>query len=265
MKKLLNAVLRQAGYQIVRTNNPNPLSPRFRQVVRELYGCYRDMKFANLEDLDDATLDLMTRLDGTQISEAIYILHSLRETRDLPGDVCEFGVAQGYTSTLLSSTIRATQKHIWLYDSFQGLPKPTKKDKLKDDIFGLKSMEAYEGTMKHSIEVVKNNLRQIRFPEDRTHIIDGFIEQTLVGANRPKKVSFAYVDFDFYDPIKTALIFLDTVIAEGGVVIVDDYDFFSEGAKIAVDEFHALNRERYLLELPIRSAGHFALLKRKRI
>lgn len=263
MKQLLKGILAKAGYKIERSDNPNPLTPRFKRLLREIYGCYHDMRFSDLEPVDDTTIDLLAQLDGTQISEAIYILHALHQTRSLAGDVCEFGVAQGYTSALIGHTIKSGDKKLWLFDSFEGLPAPTSKDKLKDDIFNLKSMEAYEGTMKHSIEMVKSNLRKVGFPESRTGIIDGFIEKVILTATLPEKVSFAYVDFDFYNPIKTALEFLDKVVEKGGIIIVDDYDFFSEGAKVAVDEFYAAHNSRYQLELPIPSAGHFAVLKRK--
>lgn len=263
MKKIVKSLLARAGYKMEKLDNPNPLAPRFQQLLKEHYGTYKDLKFANLPELDDTLMKLICRLDGTQISEAIYILNALETVKNVQGDVCEFGVAQGYTSSLLGYLIRPTEKALWLFDSFEGLPAPTIEDKLKDDIFNLKSMEAYAGTMKHSVESVRGNLSQVGFPENRVHIIDGFIEKTIATATLPKKVSFAYVDFDFYNPIKTALEFLDSVIVPQGVIVVDDYDFFSEGAKIAVDEFYAQHADKYLMELPIPSAGHFALLKRK--
>lgn len=263
MKTIIRNLLAGIGYKIERMDNPNPLAPKFEKLVKEHYGSYRDLKFGNLPDLDEKTLELIMRLDGTQISEAIYILNSVTRVIKLQGDVCEFGVAQGYTSALLGHAIKSSDKNLWLFDSFEGLPAPTAKDKLKDDIFNLKSIEAYQGTMKHSVESVLNNLKGVDFPIKRTRVIDGFIEDTITANEMPKAVAFAYVDFDFYNPIKTALEFLDKVIVKDGVIIVDDYDFFSEGAKTAVDEFYTENSKNYLLELPIRSAGHFALLTRK--
>ena len=65
----------------------------------------------------------------------------------LDGDVCEYGVAQGATSTLIAKTING-MKDLFLFDSFEGLPKPSKEDGLKDDIFNLGDMSRYEGTMK---------------------------------------------------------------------------------------------------------------------
>lgn len=262
MKEIIKSIFNIFGYKIERVNNPNVLMPKFQRLLKEHYSCYVDLKFPDLPPLDDRMVDLIIGLDGTQVSEAIYILNSLNQIDQVEGDICEFGVAQGYTSALLGYTIKESQRNLWLFDSFEGLPAPTMNDKLKDDIFNLKSIEAYKGTMKHSVENVLNNLKKVSFPENRIRIIDGFIETTIHNIEMPKTVAFAYVDFDFYLPIKTALEFLDKVLSKNGIIIIDDYDFFSEGAKIAVDEFFALHKQDYTLELPIPSAGYFAILKR---
>lgn len=68
------------------------------------------------------------RLRGTPPTEAFYILEGLNRTRQVPGDVCEFGVAQGETSALIANEIRdVTSRKIYLYDLFESLPKPTQK------------------------------------------------------------------------------------------------------------------------------------------
>lgn len=262
MKKIIKKILASSGYKIERVDNPNPLFRRHHKLIQEHYECYRELIFKNLPPIDEDTTKLLGQLDGTQISEAIYLLNALQETKQLPGDVCEFGVAQGFTSALIADTIKPSNKNLWLFDSFQGLPAPTEKDILKDDIFNLKDIRAYQGTMKHGIESVSGNLKNTQFPESRVFIVDGFIEDTIKNRALPKSISFAYVDFDFYNPIKVALEFLDQVVQPSGIIMVDDYDFFSEGAKIAVDEFFAARKEYYQLTLPMVSAGHFALLKR---
>ena len=181
---------------------------------------------------------LLARLLGTQPSEAYFIVHALAMSKDVRGDVCEFGVAQGETSALIANEIQSGNKVLHLFDSFEGLPKPTEKDKLKDDIFSLGSMEAYSGTMLCPEEMVCARLRAISFPAQRFVIHKGFIDQVLRDdSSLPKEVSFAYVDFDFYDPIKLTLDFLHRRTSTGAIIIVDDYDFFSTGVKTAVDEF----------------------------
>ncbi len=59
--------------------------------------------------------------------------------------------------------------------------------------------------------------------------------------------------------------FLDHNSPSGAVFVVDDYDFFSAGAKTAVDEFVTLKNSKsnhYLLEIPDKKFGCFAILKK---
>lgn len=173
-------------------------------------------------------------------------------------------MAQGETSALIANEIAKNGKILHLFDSFEGLPAPTDKDQLKDDIFSLGSMDAYQGEMSCPLEMVKSRLAMINFPESRYCIHQGFIEDLIKSKIEfPENVSFAFVDFDFYEPIKIVLEFLDLTLSEGGVIMVDDYDFFSTGAKTATDEFiENMNSERqkYELEIPDKQLGYFAMI-----
>jgi hypothetical protein len=206
--------------------------------------------------------ELMTQLLGTNLSEAFHLISHLNHVLNLGGAVCEFGVAQGATSALIANEIRETDKDYWLFDSFEGLPKPTNRDKLIDDVFDLGSIEKYQGTMACGQQQVIDRLNAVRFPFERVKVVPGFIETTAKYADLPQEVCFAYVDFDFYEPIKIALELLDARLPAGGVVIVDDYGFFSEGAQAAVDEFVEEHRQRYTKEPSPEWAGNFCVLTR---
>ena len=206
---------------------------------------------------------LLHELIGTTIGEAIYIIHSLQIALAAGGDVCEFGVAQGATSRLLASEILETDRTLWLFDSFEGLPAPSGEDKLIHDIFNLGSMERYKGTMASPETEVLKKLESIAFPRARTKVKKGWVRETIKQGELPSRVSFAYVDFDFYEPIKDALEFLDTRMAPGGQIIVDDYGFFSAGAQLAVDQFVEAADGRFGFELPLPFAGHFCVLSKR--
>ena len=215
----------------------------------------------------DRRPELLGRQMGTPPAEAYAIVESLARTAQLEGDVCEFGVAQGEISALIAGEILVTKKHLHLFDSFEGLPPPTDKDTLKDDIFSLGSIEAYTGRMANPETLVRGRLNAVRSPDSRVHVHRGFFEDLIAAkADFPSRVSFAYVDFDFYAPVKLALEFLAEVTAVGAMVIVDDYDYFSTGVKSAVDEFLSERRSagrEYELVVPDTVYGHFAILKRK--
>jgi O-methyltransferase len=244
------------------TNMP-VLQRRYLQSIAELHGCFRERITPDMP-FTEGREGLLAELLGTQVSEALWLLAYLHRSILLPGDLCEFGIAQGCTSALIANEIRQTNKKLWLFDSFQGLSKPTKKDILIDDIFNLGSMAAYEGAMKCPVAEVKQRLNAIKFPNNRVEIVPGFIEETIRLRGLPETVCFAYVDFDFYEPILLALDFLARAISIGGTVLVDDYGFFSAGAQAAVDEFVEKQKGAFELILPPAWSGHFAILTKTR-
>ncbi|MCZ8054038.1 TylF/MycF/NovP-related O-methyltransferase, partial [Microcystis sp.] len=134
-------------------------------------------------------------------------------------------------------------------------------------IFDLGNMEAYRGKMRCREGMVLERLRKISFPEHRYVIHKGFFDRILEGAeNLPARVSFAYVDFDLYEPIKQVLEFLHPLTSPGAVIIVDDYGFFSSGVKTAVDEFIQDKNDRekvYEYMIPDTRYGHFIVLTKK--
>ena len=201
---------------------------------------------------------LLDALVGTSRDEAAEILRSLAEVRDLSGAICEFGVAQGCTSALIANEIRDEPTVLHLFDSFQGLPAPSEEDTLLDDIFNLGTMAAYAGQMSCPRAMVEDRLRAIEFPPVRIAIHAGFVADTLREVSAlPLMVKFAYVDLDLYEGTRDALAWLDRVAVPGAVVIVDDYDFFSSGAKAAVDEFLF-----HSMKWSMKMGEHFVKLKR---
>ncbi|MBA3849093.1 MAG: hypothetical protein C0502_03755 [Opitutus sp.] len=245
---------------------PEPLAPHLPRVypglVSEHHAALRTLLFPHLPQQPGRDA-LLAQLLGTSISEATFILDALHRSLGSAGDVVEFGIAQGATSALLANELRGTGRTLWLYDSFAGLPAPSPEDELKDDIFNLGSIARYKGEMACPREEVEERLRRIGIAGDAVRIVPGFIDETLA-QDAPAQVCFAYVDFDFYAPIGLALEFLDRTLAPGGWIVVDDYDFFSTGAKRAVDEFLQRRGADYEFSLPPAFAGHFCRLRRRR-
>jgi O-methyltransferase len=238
-------------------------NPRFRKSVKHLHNLVKDFVLPTLPDLDPARLDNLSDLAGLPVPQAFYLLDHLNRTLSLPGDVCEMGVAQGNTSRMLAHEIRQTDKNLWLFDSFQGLPAPTEEDKLIDDIHQLGDIRKYQGNMNCQRAWVEEKLAKISFPASRTRIIEGFFDDTTPATKTlPSQVCFAFVDFDFYKPIKDALEWLETSLVGGGTIIVHDYGFFSSGAQTAVDEFLAARKNTFTLSLPHSVAGNMAIISK---
>lgn len=210
---------------------------------------------------------LLSRLLGTPPAEAYFIIDAIERTKSLEGDICEFGVAQGETTALIANEILQTSRILHLFDSFEGLPEPTDKDRLKDDIFSLGSMDAYAGKMSCPEDMVVSRLKAVSFPENSYKIHKGFIEKVILDEeNLPEKVCFAYVDFDFYEPILVTLNYLHSVMPSGSMIVVDDYDYFSTGVKTAIEEFlddKDPDNRFYDLFVPDTQLGYFAVLTKR--
>jgi O-methyltransferase len=272
-KSKTKSVIRYLGYDIIKKTKSDKISEGsdsddilvLKDNFKELCNGYEYLfsRQFGMVPKDQLRTDIMQRLKGTGPSEAYFLIHSLDKTKEIDGDICEFGVAQGETSSLIANEISLGSKVLHL---FEGLPKPTKKDILKNDIFKLGNIEAYEGTMNCPEQMVLNRLKKLNFPEDRYYIHKGFIERLITEKEDfPSKVAFAYLDFDFYEPTKIVLNFLDTVMDKNAIILVDDYDSFSTGAKSAVDEFIAEKNKseiKYEIFIPDKVFGCFALLTR---
>lgn len=265
LKRALKKTFALLGYELHRSSGQWVNFSNFVNLAQAYEQCLYEM--GNIFEANENRLKLLSRLEGTLPSEAYFIVHGLAKCKDNDGVVCEFGVAQGETSALIANEILSSKKVLHLFDSFKGLPKPTEKDHLKDDIFSLGSMQAYTGTMSCPEELVRTRLKTISFPSQRFVIHKGFIDHVLrYDSNLPKEVCFAYVDFDLYEPIKLTLDFLHRTTSTGAIIIVDDYNFFSTGVKTAVDEFleeKNLNKMIYDFLVPNTRYGYFAVLTRK--
>lgn len=263
---LVNRVLASFGLRLQRIHisksDKKVAGWKFEEVLHEFHDVATSQFFPGLPP-KAGRLDLLSKLEGTTIIESLWILDSVYKTLEVDGDYCEFGVAAGATATLVANELRDSNKLLWLFDSFEGLPEPTEKDFLINDFWNLGSIEAYQGTMKYPADTVRCKLSSIGFPEGRVRIIAGFIEETIEQSPLPEMVSLAFVDFDFYKPILTALNFLAGHLSDGGHIIVDDYGDFSAGAQAAVDEFYESHQGSFSLEIAPAWAGHFAVLEKK--
>jgi len=264
VKKIILKLLSKFGYKIIRINASDVKFENFKNLTEAYEKIFIETRDTKLIKRDEIRPKLLARLLGTPPSEAYFIIEALAKIEMLDGDVCEFGVAQGATSALIANEIKKQDKNLHLFDSFEGLPKPSNKDQLKDDVFSLGNIEAYAGSMSLPEEMVISRLKEISFPESRYIIHKGFIKELIQNDKKmPTKVSFAYLDFDFYEPTKTVLDFLDKVTPSDAIIIVDDYNYFSTGVKTVVDEFvksKNANKHTYDLQIPDIEYGYFVIL-----
>lgn len=148
-----------------------------------------------------------------------------KETQFIPGSIAEIGVYKGGTARLLCEY---TQKHVYLFDTFTGLPQVDKSVDLHNtgdfsDTSALHVSEVLEPYTNYS-------MYKGIFPKQNSEIVKdlGF--------------SLVHLDVDIYDSVKQCLEFFTPRMTKGGIIVLDDYNAPTcPGAKVAADEYAKLN------------------------
>lgn len=183
--------------------------------------------------------------------EVQIILNELAKTSDIPGDVVEFGCYAGDTSVQLASAMRDNpDKWLYLYDSFEGLPAKTAADKSAD------GWRFQKGELRTSPDTVAHKFRKYQLPDPV--IIKGWFNE-LQDDDLPAQISFALLDGDFYESIKTSLKLVAPRLSQDGIIVVHDYrNAALPGSAKAVNEFLEKQSQNYTLSI----RGQFAILKK---
>ena len=173
-----------------------------------------------------------------------YIVNS-----KLEGEIVECGVWRGGSSMLAAITLKKyfSNKKIYLYDTYDGMSKPTKEDISFD---GLDAKKKWGGEKSSkwcyaSLDDVKANMDLTGYSSENLVFVKGLVEDTIP-ETMPDKISLLRLDTDFYESTKHELEHLFPKLVKGGVLILDDYGHW-RGAKKAVDEYFAENNIRILL------------------
>lgn len=161
--------------------------------------------------------------------ESQKIVEFARLQLEAPGDYVEFGCYEGDTSLLLTEVLLGTEKRLWIYDSFEGLPDKTKED--ESEI----GRDFKKGELSVAKKDVKKRFLRAGLP---VPIITKAWFDELKDESLPEKIAFAFLDGDFYNSVRDSLRLVGSKMVEGGVIIVHDYDNPAlPGVAKAVDEW----------------------------
>lgn len=158
----------------------------------------------------------------------------------VPGDFVECGVWRGGASFLMADLLRRYQisdRRVWLFDSFRGLPAPTDLDgPAAADYVQAVDSPKYLDNCSASIEEVEAAAERLGLaPRIRT--IKGWFDETLPQfRNNVGPIALLRVDADWHDSVLCCLESLYDQVSPGGFVIFDDYNDW-DGCAIAVHEF----------------------------
>ena len=178
-----------------------------------------------------------------------YIINS-----KIPGDFVECGVLKGGSAMVIAHTLikmKETNRKIYLYDTFEGMSKPSDKDRRISD--GTSAINKWKKQQKKRynkwcfvpLSEVKKNLFSTRYPQKNLIFIKGKVEDTIP-KYIPSKIAILRLDTDWYESTKHELNYLYPLLIKNGVLIIDDYGHWA-GSKKAVDEYFTENNISILL------------------
>lgn len=229
----MNTLLKKHGpliYTIL-----NPLRWWWLQSVNRFYAPVRGVLVTYSDRRRAKIFDLVTKIKREQVTlmqpNEGYQLHSaVTSTAKIPGDIAEVGVYKGGSAKIIAEAMG--KKTLHLFDTFEGLPEPSKHDHFVHT----------KGLFSASLAGVKHYLRTYKhiryyqgiFPASAKHI--------------PKrKYSFVHLDIDLYEGTKDSLAYFYPKMSRGGIMMSHDYAALP-GVKKAVDEFF-LNKPEVIVEL----------------
>ncbi len=183
-----------------------------------------------------------SQLSSKRLSN-LYELTKEIEKKKIRGAFVECGVRMGGSCAIMVSISRKvkSQRKIWLFDSFEGMPEPQEIDgKIVSKWSGGVSTGRLTPTGWNvaSIEKVKKLFfENFNFDQEDILIKKGWLQHTLpVSKLEVGEIAILHLDVDLYESTKVCLDYLYDNVVQGGYIIVDDYNFFV-GCKIAVDTF----------------------------
>ncbi|MBS1735998.1 MAG: class I SAM-dependent methyltransferase [Bacteroidetes bacterium] len=208
--------------------------------IRETFPSdFSDEEKKMISEVKEYTMTSDERL--VALSRAIeYIIKN-----NLEGDIVECGVWRGGSMMLAAKRLIALKnisKKIFLFDTFDGMPPPEAHDTSAINNIAastlLENSDKDEGNnvwCYSALDEVKKNISTTGYPGEQVFYFKGKVEDTLPEKSI-NKISLLRLDTDWYESTKHELEHLFDRVAEGGIIIIDDYGHWT-GAKKAVDEF----------------------------
>jgi O-methyltransferase len=207
------------------------------------------------ENVDAGFTEIARRIRPyTMTSEAcqhaLYQAVGYIEAARIPGALVECGVWRGGSVMLscLALLQLGAERDVFLFDTYEGMTPATSADLHANgcSAISLLASEARRPDFRRwrygrdsiwciaSLEEVRANLRSTGYPDARLHFVVGPVE-TTVPAEAPEQISLLRLDTDWYESTRHELVHLLPRVADGGVLLVDDYGLW-QGQRKAVDE-----------------------------
>jgi len=152
---------------------------------------------------------------------------------NVPGDLIETGVWRGGATIFMRGALKAfgaTDRIVWVADSFEGCPAPDaerypadKEDKLHTS-----------AELAVPLETVKANFRRYGLLDGQVRFLRGWFRDTLPAAP-VERLAVMRLDGDLYESTMDALTNLYPKLSPGGYVIIDDFGAMESCRKAVLD------------------------------
>ncbi len=237
MKKIVKAALTRSGWEVERR------ADREAQALADLSAADREI-VSRVAPFTMTSLERRASLLGA-------VDHIVRHR--IAGDIVECGVWRGGSMMAVALALMArgdTSRHLYLYDTFDGMSEPTDED--TNRVSGEPARLQLERAARDDavwavagLDDVRANLASTGYPTERIHFIQGKVEDTIPG-RLPAAIALLRLDTDWYESTRHELQHLYPLLTRHGVLIIDDYGHW-DGARRAVDEYFAASAEPVFL------------------
>ncbi|MEK6541820.1 MAG: TylF/MycF/NovP-related O-methyltransferase [Pseudomonadota bacterium] len=213
-----------------------------------------DMEPAFLSLWDQCRTQTMTSIErGYALFKAVEHIAATA----IPGAFAECGVWRGGSAMLIALSAQhfgVGDRAIWLYDTFDGMTPPTDAD--QQAMTGRSAAAILAGNARDTDnpfwgvaprDVVAANMAKTFYPAHLVHLVEGDVLDTLP-AHAPGTIALLRLDTDWYESTAHELATLYPRLSPGGVLIIDDYGYWSGARKAVDDYFAALGAARPMLQ-----------------
>lgn len=168
------------------------------------------------------------------------------QANNLQGNFMQVGFGKGsFIKPIFDSMNEGilTKRDTWIFDSFKGVPKPTREDLILDP-------NLRKGFDPGRLQVAMDMRYMLVNPIKHIEVVNGFVEQTLPTSYSGEKLACVHVDMSSYSSTLHVLNAIHRYMVRDGIIYVSDY-----GTKLsitkAVDKFitdNTLNHQIFEFE-----------------
>jgi hypothetical protein len=185
----------------------------------------------------------------TSIERLKSLIDSVKYVTDnkIDGDFVECGTWKGGSVMCMQKkmlSLDKTNRVFWVFDTFEGMPKPQEIDTnfrhtLAQKILDNEEKENSLTWAYSNYDQTTKNILSSGYPQNKINFVKGLVEETIP-ITKIDKIAILRLDTDWYSSTKIELEYLYPKLARGGIMIIDDYGHW-EGCKKAVDEYFENN------------------------